>query len=137
MILKNFQGRLRKKGLLCFLGLTALVIVLMPAMAFSQTTADWTLAAEKDGIQVSYKWADCNGHPRILFQIFNHKAVSLHVDFECKITLKGKNIFIPSLINSVEAISTLTGDCADKPFQSTFIVLPKNSSFEAITITIK
>ena len=137
MILKNFEGCLRKKSLLCFLGLTAMVMVMMPAKAFSQTTADWTLAAEKDGIQVSYKLADCNGHPRILFQIFNQKAVSLHVDFECKITLKEKNILIPSLINSVEAISTLTGDCADKPFQSTFIVLPKNSSFEAITITIK
>jgi hypothetical protein len=132
-----FKEALRQKSILCFMVLTTLISGnQLPAKAFTDDV-EWTLLSQKDGIEVSYLLEGCNSGQRILFKIQNKTSSKHTVDFKCKITAGGNDIIISSLKNTVEANSTLKGSCTDKPFQSTFIAIPKDVSVEGIVITIK
>jgi hypothetical protein len=136
------EERGRQIFLTCLTTLTILISATAGrASSGNGSPLDWKLLADKNGIRVSYIIEECSGGQRVLFQIQNQTSEDVVVDVECKVRTrlngKLKNIFIPSLKNAVAARSTISGTCADKPFQSTFILLPKESAFEAIQLTLK
>jgi hypothetical protein len=133
-------NQLKMTGLGLIVVLVTVVLTLgntRNANAHPKPPADWTLATQKDGIEVFYKLSDCDGAQRILFQIRNHTSSNQLIDFACTVATTSKPLSVASLKNSVAANSVLEGTCGDKPFQSTFISLPKDSSFETLSITLK
>jgi len=105
--------------------------------AYEHSPADWTLIAQKDGVEVSYKSEQCTEGQRILFLIRNNTLASQDVAFACTITVDGNDIVFPSIVNSVEGNGSLEGSCTDLAYQSTFIALQNGSTLEAIVLTIQ
>jgi hypothetical protein len=139
----RFSKTQGKQMFLTCLAALILLISTIPgrASAANGSPLEWKLLADKNGIRVSYIIEECSGGQKVLFQIQNQTSAQVVVDVECKIRTRSngklKNIFIPSLKNTVAARSSISGTCTDKPFQSTFIALPKGAAFEAIHLTLK
>ena len=116
--------------------IAAVFFLLSTGLLQAQSSIDWTLASQKNGINVSYKVVQCNDGSRILFQIQNTTTSEQMVNLTCKIMTGGVEILIPSLENTVHANSTLEGTCTDSAAQSTFILLSNSLVFSGIVITI-